>query len=112
MSCPPVGTEVSIRKLTNPAFLKDYSGCTVRTRVPLWDTAANGVFLVGVTEPDAFFFVVGGGESALVHVKLKKSAADVVFAAKRGDVLTIDGSPAAHPSLPNVVYFVATKVTR
>ena len=120
-SCPPPRTEVPFAKIVNEAFVRDYVGCDIATRVTFiapgatpnyyWGhvkgTSGKAAFRVSIPgeEPN------GGPFDLPPHVFVSKDIADAIFSFKKGDLLIIRGAPSVGPS-GVAIAFIATEVRK
>lgn len=103
--CP--SEPVPFAKVVNPAFVADYEKCTVITEVQFlaagpsegWAFAAipkevrKGRTAFRVLAPGEVEPTGGPFGTVLPHVFVEKSAADLVFELKRGDLIAMKGHP-------------------
>lgn len=103
--CP--GDSVLFAKLMHSEFALEYEGCTVTTEAQFVAAGQTEGWVFGAISPDAMAGrialrvlapgtgVIEGGAFGFVppHVFVDKSAADLVFDLKRGEMLTLTGHP-------------------
>ena len=102
-SCPPPGTVVSLKKVMNNSFIRDYRGCDIIVeaqflktgskgyRLGTYDTSANTTFqiLAPGDKAQASF----GGMSFGVFAGVPKAKSDILFELKQGDMIRLRGGP-------------------
>jgi len=98
-SCPAVDTNVPFGKLINPAFAKDYAGCSIRTRAKFGASGADAkdtIITAKATKENKVVFrlLAPGAKSAeggVVHALIGKAQSDVVFDLSEGDTIDLVG---------------------
>lgn len=82
-------------KLQNPALAGDYAGCnTVTTTAKFWNSSPQAFAMMVPTDGDHVVFQVSDpavGEGSYIPVKVPKAASDLVFTAKKGDMILLRG---------------------
>jgi hypothetical protein len=98
-NCPAPGTKVAFAKVINPAFAKDYAGCSIITRAKFGasgaDVSAAAVTSKATKENKVVFRLLAPGstsvESGAIHVLIGKSRSDLVFELSEGDRIDLTG---------------------
>ena len=92
--------QADFARIMNPAFTKDFANCTVTTTVafssPDWGVMVggdvDGYAKWSATPPGVTTASTGPlGLSNASYLQVKKDKADIIFKAKKGDLLTIQG---------------------